>query len=152
MVGMETKNEKSRDADRDIPASWPAAIVDIDREVPGKTAERIWHTPTQTAWLRLMSSIFHVRMGEPGAAGPAFSHFDFSASTTHITMPPMSKDDPITARLSRFLPTTLVSRKEGIAVTTNAMAVSPSGWVKIVRSPRSPCGNVERNFMMRVRK
>src|SRR3954453_12977070 len=127
MVGIETKNEKSRDADRDIPANWPAAMVDMEREVPGKTAERIWHRPTQTAWPRLMSSIFQVRMGEPCAAGPAFSHFDFAASTTHMMMPPMSKDDPITARLSRFFPTTLVNRKEGIAVTTNAMAVSPSG-------------------------
>jgi len=41
MVGIETKNEKSRDADRDIPANWPAAMVDMEREVPGKTAERI---------------------------------------------------------------------------------------------------------------
>jgi len=41
MVGIERKNENSRAEARDIPAICPAAIVDIEREVPGNTAERI---------------------------------------------------------------------------------------------------------------
>ena len=50
IVGIETKKEKSKAAERDIPAICPAAIVAIEREVPGKTAaERIWHAPTQSA-------------------------------------------------------------------------------------------------------
>ena len=50
IVGMERKNENSSAAARDIPASCPPAIVDMEREVPGKTADRIWHAPIQTAW------------------------------------------------------------------------------------------------------
>src|SRR5438552_4350329 len=110
IVGIETKNEKSRDAERDIPASCPLAIVAMDREVPGNAADRIWHRPTQIACPKVMSSIFQVRMVEPGAADPAFSHFDLAASITHIKMPPMSNDEPITARLPRFLPMTFVSK------------------------------------------
>ncbi len=43
-----------------MPANCPAAIVDMDREVPGNTAERIWHAPIHTACHALMSSICHV--------------------------------------------------------------------------------------------
>ena len=50
MVGMESRNENSSAAARDMPAVWPAAIVAIERDVPGKTAERIWHAPIQIAW------------------------------------------------------------------------------------------------------
>src|SRR4030088_2285715 len=60
MVGMERKKENSSAAARDIPTSCPAAIVDIDREVPGNTAERIWQAPIQMAWPPWMSSIFQV--------------------------------------------------------------------------------------------
>src|ERR1700747_3437772 len=60
MVGIERKKENSRAEARDIPASCPAAIVDMDREVPGKTADRIWHAPIQIDWPRLISSIFQV--------------------------------------------------------------------------------------------
>src|SRR5579871_159306 len=60
IVGMETKNENSSAEARDIPAICPAAIVDIEREVPGNTAENIWQNPIQIDWPRLMSSIFHV--------------------------------------------------------------------------------------------
>ena len=60
MVGMERKNENSRADARDIPATCPAAIVDIEREVPGKTAERIWHVPIHTAYSKLIASIFQV--------------------------------------------------------------------------------------------
>src|SRR5215470_1471308 len=49
IVGMDRKNENSSADARDIPASCPAAIVDIDREVPGNTADRIWHAPIHTA-------------------------------------------------------------------------------------------------------
>ena len=39
IVGMERKKENSSAAGRDIPAICPAAMVDIDRDVPGNTAE-----------------------------------------------------------------------------------------------------------------
>ena len=60
IVGIERKNENSKAEARDIPASCPAAMVDIDREVPGNTAEKIWQAPIQTAWPRLIASIFQV--------------------------------------------------------------------------------------------
>src|SRR5258707_229735 len=60
MVGIERKNENSRADARDLPAICPPGMVDIDRDVPGKTAERIWQAPIQTAWPRLMASIFQV--------------------------------------------------------------------------------------------
>src|SRR6516165_3759738 len=41
MVGMERKKENSRAEARDMPTSWPLAMVDMDREVQGKTAERM---------------------------------------------------------------------------------------------------------------
>src|SRR5260370_33458029 len=41
IVGIDRKKENSSAAGRDRPAIWPAAIVDIERDVPGKTAERI---------------------------------------------------------------------------------------------------------------
>ena len=48
---MERKKEKSRAAARDIPAICPAVMVDIERDVPGKTAERIWQSADpQMAW------------------------------------------------------------------------------------------------------
>ena len=47
---------------------------------------------------------------------------------------------------------TLVSKNEGIAVTTKATAVNPKGCVSGVRSPCSPRGKVARNFAMRLRK
>src|ERR1700693_6357323 len=77
MVGMERKKENSSAAARDIPTSCPAAMVDMEREVPGKTAERIWQAPIQMAWPAWMSSMVQVWMGEPGAPGPAFSHCAF---------------------------------------------------------------------------
>ena len=41
IVGMERKKENSSAAERVNPAVCPAAIVDIDRDVPGKTADKI---------------------------------------------------------------------------------------------------------------
>src|SRR5204863_5162596 len=89
MVGMDTKNENSSAAARDIPAICPAAIVAMDREVPGNTAENIWHNPIQIACPRLMSSIFHVRM-LLFPCGPAASALACMASTIHITLPPIT--------------------------------------------------------------
>src|SRR5437870_2688815 len=57
IVGMERKNENSSAADRDIPATCPAAMVDIDRDVPGKTAERIWQAPIQIECSKPICSI-----------------------------------------------------------------------------------------------
>src|SRR5258707_747606 len=94
--GVERKKENSSAAVSDIPTNSPAAMVDIDRAVPGKTAERIWQAPIQRAWPPWMSSIFQVRMGEPVAPGPACSQGAFIASITHITMPPISSAAPIT--------------------------------------------------------
>jgi hypothetical protein len=71
-------------------------MVDMEREVPAKTAERIWQAPIQIAWPPSMSSIFQVWIGEPRASGPAFSQGAFRASMIHITMPPSSREAPIT--------------------------------------------------------
>ena len=60
MVGIDRKNENSSAEDLDIPASWPPAIVDIERDVPGNTPEKIWQKPIHAACPRLMSSIFQV--------------------------------------------------------------------------------------------
>src|SRR6266481_9723902 len=110
---MDRKNENSNAEARDIPANCPAAIVDMEREVPGKTADRIWQAPIQIAWPPWMSSIFQVWMGDPGAPGPACSQGDFMASMTRITIPPNNSDVPITYKLSRLFPISLVSRNEG---------------------------------------
>ena len=52
---MERKKENSSAASRDIPATCPAAIVHIEREVPGKTAESTWTAPIQIAVGRFAS-------------------------------------------------------------------------------------------------
>src|SRR5437660_1423883 len=49
IVGMERKKENSSAALRDMPVTCPAAMVDMEREVPGKTAEAIWQIPIQIA-------------------------------------------------------------------------------------------------------
>src|ERR1700758_783763 len=81
IVGNATKNENSSADARDIPANCPPTIVDMDRDVPGNTAEKIWQNPTQTACPKLISSMCHVRMRLSGAPGPACSDFAFLAST-----------------------------------------------------------------------
>src|SRR5581483_1171063 len=95
MVGMDRKKENSSAAARDMPANCPAAMVDIDRETPGKTAERIWQAPIQTAWKNDMVSMRQVWIRLPAAPGPALSQRAFLASTTHMTMPPISREAPI---------------------------------------------------------
>src|SRR4029077_5821080 len=96
--------------------------------------------------------IFHVCMRLAGALGPAASDGAFMASTIHITIPPIRRDEPMMYKLSRCLPMVLVNRKAGIAVVTKATTVSPRGWVRAVRSPFSLPGKVERNLAMRLRK
>src|ERR1700688_3581876 len=110
MVGMERKKTPGA-APRDIPAICPAVIVDIDREVPGKTPDNIWQAPIHIACPRLMLSIRHVwmRLFAP-AVSPVASDFEFIQSTSHITTPPTTSAVPITYKLSRFLPITLVRR------------------------------------------
>src|SRR6267378_2362516 len=152
IVGIDRKKENSSADALDIPAICPAAIVDIDRDVPGNTAERIWQAPIQIACPRLMSSICQVRMRVPVAPNPAVSEVEFSSSTIHITIPPISREVPMIYRLSRCLPISFVIRNAGIAVTTNATMTSPSGCVNGLRSPRLPCGKVERNCAIRLRK
>src|SRR5580704_14137132 len=152
MVGIDTKKENSSADARDIPAICPAAMVDIERDVPGNTPEKIWQKPIHTACPRLMFSIFQVWIRPPPDDGPAASDLAFIASTIHMTTPPISNDQPMMYRFSRCLPITLVSRNEGIAVTTKATVTNPRGCVRGVRSPRSPRGKVERNVAMRLRK
>src|ERR1700730_16313679 len=84
IVGIDRKKENSSAEARDIPASCPAAIVDIDREVPGNTAERIWQAPIHIAWPRLMSSMCQVCIN-PLEFSPARSALALRASTNHIT-------------------------------------------------------------------
>jgi hypothetical protein len=47
MVGMETRKLNSSAAERVMRTSWPAAMVDMERDVPGKTAEVTWQRPIQ---------------------------------------------------------------------------------------------------------
>src|SRR6516225_4062943 len=96
IVGMDRKNENSNAEARDIPASWPAAIVDIDREVPGNTAEKIWQAPIQMACPKLISSMCQVWISPPVDPSPAASAFAFLVSTNHMTMPPINSDEPMT--------------------------------------------------------
>src|SRR5882672_1071068 len=57
MVGMERKKENSSAAVRDMPATCPAAMVDMERDVPGNTAEATWQIPIQIACVRETSSM-----------------------------------------------------------------------------------------------
>src|SRR5438445_13898264 len=101
MVGIERKNENSSAAGRDIPTICPAAMVDIERDVPGKTAERIWHAPIQMACGRLISSMWVTR-----------TRVDV-ASTIHITLPPTSSTMLSNAGISRFYPIYFVHAPDG---------------------------------------
>ena len=76
MVGIERKKENSSAASRDMPAICPAAIVHIEREVPGKTAERVCTAPIQIAAIKPVCSIRCI-VGRVEIA-----------STIHITTPP----------------------------------------------------------------
>src|SRR5262245_19961207 len=141
MVGMERKKENSRAEGLDIPASWPEAMVDMEREVPGNTAEAIWQKPIQIACPADISSTCSVLNRPLGGAAPN------RASTIHMMIPPTNNDQPITATLSRLSPRLLSSSHPGAAAITRV-----SGWVNTVRSPRSPRGNVAKNRLIRERK
>ena len=56
MVGIESRKLNSRAVGRSMPTIWPAAMVDMEREVPGKMAESDWQSPIQMACARLISS------------------------------------------------------------------------------------------------
>src|SRR3984893_6290294 len=127
-------------------------MVDMERDVPGNNPEKIWQKPIHIACARLIPSIFQVGMLLEGAPGPAASDLALAASTIHITTPPISSDQPMMGMLSRCLPITLVNRNEGMAVTTKAISTRLSGWLRMVRSPLSPRGNVESSFAIRPRK
>ena len=81
---MERKKENSSAASRDMPAICPAAIVHIEREVPGKIAESICTAPIQIA----VGQVRFLHLLNCGLTK--------SASTTHMTMPPMSSASAIT--------------------------------------------------------
>src|SRR5258708_30569606 len=98
MVGMERKKENSSAAARDMPAICPAAMVDMERDVPGKTADAIWQMPIQIACGSVVSSRCSVLWWPLGGGVPK------RASTIHITIPPTRSDDPIMTRLSRHFP------------------------------------------------
>ena len=89
----------------------------MEREVPGKTAESVWHSPIQMACGKLISSTSLV-LGSWRAA---------QASMTHMTTPPISIAQAITPRLPRCLSLHLCSSSEGTDVTANAMNVSEMG-------------------------
>jgi len=84
----------SRAAGRSRPAIWPAAMVDMEREVPGKTAESVWQSPIQIAWGNDISSTSRVLASRRAA----------QASTDHMTMPHNEqRPGPFLMRLPRFL-------------------------------------------------
>src|ERR1700682_3734775 len=146
MVGMDRKKENSSAAERDIPEICPAAIVDMEREVPGNTAENIWQNPTQMACARETPSIRSVRY-RPFAGG-----WPKRASTSHMMIPPINSEHPITHKLSRLAPILLRSSHAGPAVTTKATSTSIRGWLKRVRSAVSPRGNLRNKPAIRERK
>ncbi len=57
---MERKKENSSAASRDMPATCPAAIVHMEREVPGKIAESTCTAPIQIAVGRFISSMCRI--------------------------------------------------------------------------------------------
>src|SRR3954447_5812828 len=110
-------------------------MVDMEREVPGKIADSDCHSPIQIACPKLISSTCTV-LG---------SNRDVQASTTHMMMPPASSAMAITVMLLRFLSLHFFNSSAGTEVQMNARIVSESGWVKMLRSRRSPRGKVRQN-------
>ncbi len=119
MVGMESRKLNSRAEGRSRPASWPAAMVDMEREVPGKMAESVWQRPIQMAWARLISSTWVVLALRRA----------LQASMIHMTMPPMSSARAIALRLPRFFSLHLCSSRAGAEVKAKAMRVREMGWL-----------------------
>ena len=139
---METRKLNSSAAGRVMPASWPAAMVDMEREVPGKTAEVTWQRPIQMAWGRDICSTSEMEG----------SWRTLQASTIHMTIPPMMRDEAMTRRFSRCSPMMGMRASEGIAVQTKATRVRVRGWLRAVCLPSSPLGKVRTNSMMRPAK
>ena len=152
IVGIERKKENSSADARDIPAICPAAIVDIDREVPGKTAERIWQAPIQMDWPSDMSSMCQVWMRLYGAPGPAFSDVAFIASTNPHYDPADDQAHADDVEALEMLADNFRQQKSGErgdeeSDDHEAERMREDGAVAALA-----CGNVERNFAMRSRK
>src|SRR5579859_6244990 len=119
MVGMESRKLNSSAVGRSMPTSCPAAMVDIDREVPGKIADSAWHSPIQMDCPRFIDSVCVVYG----------SKRELHASTAHMMIPPASRAIAIAVRLPRFLSLHFFSASAGMEVQMNATMVSESGWV-----------------------
>src|SRR5580692_4170172 len=117
MVGIDSKKLNSSAVGRSIPTNCPAAMVDMERDVPGKMAESDWHKPIQMAWPMPISSTCTV----------CGSYRHDHVSTTHIITPPSSNAIAITVRLLRFLSLHFFSRSAGIDVQRKAIIVSEMG-------------------------
>src|SRR3954454_8227094 len=117
MGGMERRKLNSSAVDRSMPTNCPAAMVDMERDVPGKMAESDCHSPIQMAWPELISSTWMV-LG---------SKREGHASTAHITMPPARRAMAITVRLLRLRSLHFFRSSAGIEVQMKARIVSDSG-------------------------
>jgi hypothetical protein len=73
-------------------------MVDIERDVPGKTADRICTAPIQSACGSVISSMVWVR------------GLRQTTSTIHMITPPMRRAHAITLRLSKFWPICFFNR------------------------------------------
>jgi len=124
---------------RDSPASSPAAIVAIERDVPGNTGASVWHIPTHNACPNVIVST------SPDGRCP------YIASTAHIIIPPTMNEVPMITRLSRCFPMIFSESSASADVHANAYNVRLSGWFRNVRSPRTPFGKDVRNSMIRRR-
>ncbi len=113
---MDRKNENSSAAGRDIPATCPAAIVDIERDVPGKTAEKIWQRQSRSLVAGSFLPCGSARTGENCIDNP----HDNSAN---------EERDDHHPEIFQILPITFVNAHAGTAVTTNAIRVKLSGCV-----------------------
>src|SRR4029079_8669967 len=87
IVAIESRKLNSKAEGRSIPTSCPAAIVAIDRDVPGKIADSDWHIPIHIYCTSPISSTCTV----------VGSNREDLASMTHITTPPISRVHAITA-------------------------------------------------------
>src|SRR5438067_10992702 len=120
-------------------------MVDIEREVPGKTAERIWQAPIQTACGRVICSMRSVRTRRNALT--SLLELLNSLSMSHMAMPPAISAQPMMNRFSRCLPMSLVSSQAGMAVTTKEVNVDVSGGLADVGSSPSPLGRVAKDFI-----
>src|SRR6266700_1435443 len=113
MVGMESRKLNSSAVGLSMPTSCPAAMVDMDREVPGKMAESDWQTPIQMACAKLISSTWTV-LGSKREA---------HTSTAHMITPPARRAMAITVMLLRFRSLHFFNKSAGTEVQINARMV-----------------------------